>query len=595
MRRHPDLLLADFLNLVTFLMLAWLLWLCQFGLDFSDEGFYLVWAANPFLYEVSTTQFGFVYHPLYLLLNGDIAGFRQANLLLTFSLAWFASYQLLHRPDFEQSFSLYPRASISAALALSAFLMLRLWLPTPNYNGLALQALCLASAGLLMASPRKEARSLAGWMLLGLAGSLLFLAKPTSAIALTCLTGLYLFLARKFSLVLICLSAAIALLCFIISALLIDGSIGGFIQRLIDGVVAYTVLDAEPLSLFRLEPLALPHIVSLALFALTVAVFMLIAVNGTGGRAGRVVGSLFLLALGATTLAILAGTRKTPIIVGPFQELLLAALPFGMLAATLALHRTWRAPLQLERWALILFLLGLPYAFVFGSNNNYWSTATHAIIFWIMAGAVLLQSTAHWKALLAAGFCAQLLVAVQLNNAALEPYRQPYALSDQSFEITLPGTGAHLRIAHTFGEYLGDVMGLVHDTGMPPGTPVIDFTGHSPTVLHVMGARSIGQAWMVGGYPGSNTLAKMMLSRVPCQDLAKAWLLTEPDGPKRLDLEAILPDFGADPLADYTIVGSLPTPPGKSGYPETFTQELRRPVRSVMAADQACIAARKRE
>lgn len=68
--------------------LVWVLWLSNYGLDFTDESYYLVWMSNPFNYSVSATQFGFIYHPLYEFLGGSIASLRQANILITFCLAW---------------------------------------------------------------------------------------------------------------------------------------------------------------------------------------------------------------------------------------------------------------------------------------------------------------------------------------------------------------------------------------------------------------------------------------------------------------------------------------------------------------------------
>ena len=72
----------------TVLILGWVLWFCRYGIDVTDEGFYLVWMSNPFNYSISTSQFGFIYHPLYELLDGNIVALRQANILITFSLAW---------------------------------------------------------------------------------------------------------------------------------------------------------------------------------------------------------------------------------------------------------------------------------------------------------------------------------------------------------------------------------------------------------------------------------------------------------------------------------------------------------------------------
>ena len=47
------------------LILGWILYYCQYGFEFTDDAFYLVWVKNPFLYEVSASQFGFFYHPFF--------------------------------------------------------------------------------------------------------------------------------------------------------------------------------------------------------------------------------------------------------------------------------------------------------------------------------------------------------------------------------------------------------------------------------------------------------------------------------------------------------------------------------------------------
>jgi hypothetical protein len=46
-------------------------------------------------YHASVSQFGFVYHPLYKLVGGDIALLRQANVLISFALGWALCFTLL--------------------------------------------------------------------------------------------------------------------------------------------------------------------------------------------------------------------------------------------------------------------------------------------------------------------------------------------------------------------------------------------------------------------------------------------------------------------------------------------------------------------
>src|ERR1019366_10382367 len=65
---------------------AWVLWRCRFGYDLTDEGAYLTAISNPSIYKATATQYGFVYHPLYELVGGNIAFLRHANVLLTLGL-----------------------------------------------------------------------------------------------------------------------------------------------------------------------------------------------------------------------------------------------------------------------------------------------------------------------------------------------------------------------------------------------------------------------------------------------------------------------------------------------------------------------------
>src|ERR1017187_10193684 len=70
----------------TLLALGWILVNCTRGFEFTDEGYYLTWTAHPFRYDWSISQFGFIYHPLYNLLRGNIGMLRQANVLIFLAL-----------------------------------------------------------------------------------------------------------------------------------------------------------------------------------------------------------------------------------------------------------------------------------------------------------------------------------------------------------------------------------------------------------------------------------------------------------------------------------------------------------------------------
>src|SRR5688572_25888085 len=116
--------------------LAWLLGLASRGLELTDEGYYLAWLADPRRFDASASQFGFVYHGLYQLLDGNVVALRRVNLLGTWALAWWMFCVLLARRD-EPSAPAGVRllfATTCAGLATSALIVFWTWLVTPSYN-----------------------------------------------------------------------------------------------------------------------------------------------------------------------------------------------------------------------------------------------------------------------------------------------------------------------------------------------------------------------------------------------------------------------------------------------------------------------------
>jgi hypothetical protein len=232
---------------VSFVSLMWLFSRSKHGIDLTDESFYILWISNPWIYDASLSQFGFIYHPLYKLVGGDIVLLRKANALTFFALAFGLGTVLFEKTlsagaNKTSGFRPVRRSVIiglSFAFSSTALLGFLPWLPTPSYNSLGLQALLLAGIGVLLAEREVSGRSAAGWCLLGAAGWLSFMAKPSSAAALGFTVGIYLLLAGKFQIKLILLGALTAVSLLIASAWVIDGSVAGFVERLQKGLELY--------------------------------------------------------------------------------------------------------------------------------------------------------------------------------------------------------------------------------------------------------------------------------------------------------------------------------------------------------------------
>ena len=87
--------LITMLVLTSLLFVFILLYRCHFGIDLTDEGLYLNLISNPWLYKISVSQFGYIYHPLYQLVGENIVRLRQADMLIMLGLAWIVCTQLL--------------------------------------------------------------------------------------------------------------------------------------------------------------------------------------------------------------------------------------------------------------------------------------------------------------------------------------------------------------------------------------------------------------------------------------------------------------------------------------------------------------------
>ena len=117
--------------------------LSYFAFDFSDEGFYLNWIANPLSYDISYTHFGFLYAPLFDLLDHNIVHLRIVNNLILYLLGWICTYVVLTRLiNFTSSLqtSLIAFVMASSVMLYHASYMLM----TPSYNTAIYAAIMMA-------------------------------------------------------------------------------------------------------------------------------------------------------------------------------------------------------------------------------------------------------------------------------------------------------------------------------------------------------------------------------------------------------------------------------------------------------------------
>ena len=555
--------------LVTLSTLVWLLIYSRYGIDLTDESYYLIWMSNPWIYPVSTTQFGFIYHPLYLLFHGDITLLRQANILIIFGLAWmlclvfFRATTDTHEPSW--SWHRLPMLALAATTATCSLIYFcpHGWLATPSYNSLTFQALLLSSIGLLLAEKIVSPVSITGWLLIGVGGWLVFMAKPSSAVALSLFISVCLLLTSKFNFRLIAISLLTATALLVASAWVIDGSLVIFIERLRGGVEASRLLGAGHFfNMFRIDNLLLGRKAQISLAFSIAFTFGAICLTNSKKKTRMALGFGFALLFALASIGIISECFLLQ--AGEFREYLfhlvwkdlfppptrlILAVPLSAWAFCFVLMR--KVPcLKVSRTqcGMALYFAVLPHVSAFGTTQNYWLQGSLDSLFWILAGLVILMPAisvrGNWQILLPAVMSGQLITVFLLQAAMEQPYfGQPEPFRHYNKVIAIGINESKLMLPQVLAEYYRNVKKMAIQAGFRSGLPVIDMTGEGPGTLYAIGAKAIGQAWMVGGYPGSDNMAIAMLNRVSCTDIAEAWLLVDTDSRLKLSL-AILSHFG---------------------------------------------------
>jgi len=566
------------------LLLGWLLKYSAYGFDFSDEGFYLNSMVNPFLYDYSHTQFGFILHPIYRLLEGDIVKLRQVNILITFGLAWGLGYILLNTFAPEIRYERSTLLVVSAGLASNSLACFNNWLLTPNYNSLALQALLLAAFGLLMACRSAGWKNITGWTLLGVAGWLAFMAKASTAVALTLGVLLYLLVARKLVNRGVLLAIITALSFLAISAILIDGSVSGFVQRLQKAVEFGQLLGSghTVTEILRIDRF---HLTGMVVIAITL-IGCLTTFAIWGSSSGRKKWLFFSASISITfflmTASLIFGDFYRFINFGKFQPALTLGLVFaavftGILVGKIEVLKNIAVQ---QRHTTYLFLF-FPYIYAFGTNGNYWQAGSAAAIFWLFAGLIffvpLIREHKLWRLLLPLGIATQTVTIMILQAGFEQPYRQAQPIRLNNTASTFGAKPSTLVLSESYAKYISEAILSAKNSGFETGTPIIDLSGQSPSLLYALGAESIGQAWNVGDYPGSLALAKVAFASVSCEKISNAWVLFEPDGPRSISND-LMHALGSAFPDGYEQIATWTTPSGAGGHAESRTQKFYKPI-----------------
>ena len=212
---------------------------------------------------------------------------------------------------------------------------------------------------------------------------------------------------------------------------------------------------------------------------------------------------------------------------------------------------------------VVILLLVFAAAFGFGSGSGLFIKMSEGFVFLALAGFLLARNTDE---VLDSRVCTLSAVLVFFVPAILilvqsyqNPYRLPTDIGDQSTDVVFFGNHGGLQVDAATHSYVAGLEKAAERSGWRVGNQLIDLTGATPGAAIILNARAVSTPWLLGGYQGSTRFAREMLSRARPDDLKSSWLLTAPDGKRRIHEKGLLEELGLRFPADFEVAGEVRT------------------------------------
>ena len=463
------------------------------GLDLTDEIFYLVWTRDPHAYALIYQPFGYLLHPLFAFVGGNLQIYRLLGFAIAASAGATLGRSLSPSSRKHVAFALY-----GAAAALTIFFP---WIITPSYNSAANVGAMLILTGILNAFAGMRGRAAfviaAGGVGLCLAA---FSKPPLFAIGIVAMT-IAAAVARRRPRAIALLAAPI-LGAVLISLFLAPADMPDLLRRM----VASQRILALPNT-----PLGLPAKllrdwgdVPLSLSGATIAAALSFALRKTRWFAWAGYAAIMLSLTYVPHAASDLGDGDIPDFVGLALELAAAGYA-GVLQ-----HR------EGARLPVIALLLAAPSAVALGTFNNQWAQLNFSMAFPFLAlFALAAADPLRWRRVIAQAACAAGPPGVMLL-AALYPYSLPASVFAQQTPITPPLARGTLLVDEETADFVTGARGLAR------GALLIDLSGTGPGVAASLGARAPALAWL---NPATPTWPDVAWSHLSEGERRSAWFV----------------------------------------------------------------------
>lgn len=463
------------------------------GIDLTDEIFYLIWTRDPNAYALVYQPFGYLLHPLFGLVGGNLQAYRLIGFAIAAGSGALLGWSLA---DARRS-----RTFLAFYGALAALMIFFPWIITPSYNSAANVGAMLVIAGILNLMSERPGRRITGTLAAGLGLCIAAFSKPPLfAIAVAAMIVLALWRRRRQEAA--HLGAALALGGVAISLLLSPPALLALLRR---------IVSSQHILALPNTPLGLPAKIARdwGLVPPTLTGAAIMAALGFALRRFRWSGCLGYAAL-LLSLAYMVNSASEAIDGGlpDFIGLALVTMAAGY-AGLLQRQTGMRLP-------VILMLLAAPLAVALGTFNNQWFQLNFSMAFPFLAlFALAAADPVRWRKGLAWAWCLVGPVALMLL-AALYPYSLPDSIFEQQVAISPPLAGGRILVDEETASFVRSTRGLAS------GALLIDLSGTGPGVGAILGARVPVLPWL---NPATETWPDVVWSRLSPQQRANAWFV----------------------------------------------------------------------
>jgi hypothetical protein len=546
----------------------------SYGFEFTDEAYYLLSISNPWEYDITATQFGFIYYPLYKIFQGNIIYIRIFSLFSILVINTILSYLFINffnlvKNDLSNRWLLI----LSWILSTLSLCVYSLWLPSPNYNILNFQALSLILIGVILVShckvinlKHKNLSFFLGWIVIGLSGFLAFMSRPHTGAGLAALVLVWAWLSSNFDLKGLAIAIVVSFVLMFCTAIILDGSILSFIKRYAN-FYDITKLSGshETSSIFNFNIQQFLHSMSWPFAAAFCGLSMVggLVSYFSKSKFKHVYFTIIYIFLAIFLVSIILIVIYIPQINYIGHLLWAPALGALLVRHIKDTHEKLRITKSRLGWSG--FILALAYLYGVGSNNEIIFTLSIASFFIFLALLLLLYSEQQLDILtnkiVGIITCSFFVVILVITCSWSIPYRQIDSIWNFSTEVEVPIGGTKLKMPVPIANFITNLYDSARNNSYETGTPIIDLTGRTPGAVFLLGGYFPKMPWLNYGYKGSEEAAKIALKRLTCNQLATAWIITDYTGNAVLD-PSILLEAGVEFENDYTLRGAFEFPLG---------------------------------